>query len=148
MEFEDVLDAWRVNNKITLELLALCPDESLDFKPGKGKTIRSNFVHIAWCRGEHVKDKVPKAKDQVPKLDWKTATRDEIVQALTTTGELMETVLTKRFEKPDRYTGMRFFAYMIAHEAHHRSQVDLALRLNGAEPDETKLYDLWQWEKK
>lgn len=146
MDFEDLMEAWRVNNQVNLDFLALCPDETLDFKPGKGKTIRSNFVHIVQSRGARIEEKLKK-KD-VPKLDWQTATRQEITDALISTAEDMRGVFQKRFDKPDRFKPVTFFAYMIAHEAHHRSQVEIALRLNGAEPPIGPLYELWNWPKK
>lgn len=42
MTLDDIHRAWRTNNEVNLRLLALCPDEAMDLKPGKGKTIRSN----------------------------------------------------------------------------------------------------------
>lgn len=145
MNLDDLLEAWRVNNAVNLELLELCPDESMEFKPGKGKTIRSNFVHIIGTRGQWIEQMNPKAKPRLPKLDWKTATRQEIVDGLNATEEHMREVFRKRSEKPG---GLTFFAYMIAHEAHHRSQVEIALRLNAMEPEEARLYGLWEWSKK
>ncbi|MEA2553213.1 MAG: hypothetical protein QOJ65_1389 [Fimbriimonadaceae bacterium] len=147
VNLDDLLEAWRVNNVITLELLDLCPDETFELKPGKGKTIRSNFVHIVWLRAQAILEKFSKA--DVPKLDWKTATREEITDALNQTHQQMGDVFRKRIEKPVKMGVLTFFSYLIAHEAHHRSQIEIALRLNGAEPkEELAFYNLWQFEKK
>lgn len=148
MTFDELLDAWRVNNVVTLELLDICGDETFEFKPGKGKTIRSNFVHIVSSRGMRIAEKFSKLKDSTPKLEWKTATREELVEGLNETAALMEDVFRKREEKPDRFSLLTFFAYMVAHEAHHRSQIETALRLNGAELDDMRMYELWNWPKK
>ena len=142
-----LLDAWRVNNVVTLELLDLCPDNSFGDKPGKGKTIRSNFVHIVGIRGEYIKEKFPKAK--LTKLDWKTATRKEIRDGLVASGDQMAEVLAKRFEKPGKVNLLTYFAHLIAHEAHHRSQIEIALRLNQGEADDyAPWYEWWDWAKK
>ena len=147
IEIEDVLEAWRVNNAVTLELLDFCPEQTMDYKPGKGKTIRSNFVHILWVRAENVKEKFPKAK--ITKLDWKTAKREEIREALVESGEQMADVLRRRFEKPGKLNFMTFFSHLIAHESHHRSQIEIALRLNDGEPKEYMAwYNWWDWPKK
>ena len=34
--------------------------------------------------------------------------------------------------KPGRWSTIRFFAYCIAHEANHRGQIEIALRVNGS----------------
>ena len=146
MELDDLLEAWRANNAINLELLGLCSDETLEFKPGKGKTIRSNFSHIIMFRGAWIEAKFPKAS--TVRVDWKTASREEIKRALIESSEQMEDLFRRRIEKPDKYKPLTFFAYAIAHEAHHRSQIEIALRLNGAEPPDAVLYRLWEWSKK
>lgn len=47
-----------------------------------------------------------------------------------------------------RFPPLLFFAYAISHEAHHRSQIELTLRIHGMEPDDAALYGLWEWTKK
>jgi uncharacterized damage-inducible protein DinB len=150
VSLEDLLDAWRANCAINHELLAGCSDDDFDLKPGKGKTIRSNFVHIVGVRRAHLETKLREETLQVAKLDWQSASRQEIEDALRHTDLLM----TRYFEllegskRPGNWTTARFFAYNIAHEAHHRSQIEIALRLNGREPSDTFLYGLWEWPKK
>lgn len=59
--------------------------------------------------------------------------------------------LFQKMEKSDRAgrfdTTIKFFAYCIAHEAHQRSQIEIALRINGREPEDKLLYALWDWPK-
>lgn len=150
MDLDDVLEAWRVNEAVNAELLGLCADDTFEFKPGKGKTIRSNWVHIVGVRRMWIEEKMSRAAEGVPKLDWQTATREEIVAGLALTGSLMGEVFSRRFEstKPVRWKPMTCFAYCIAHEAHHRSQIEIALRLNGREPPDLTLINLWNWSKK
>ncbi|MBS1724780.1 MAG: hypothetical protein JSS66_17700 [Armatimonadetes bacterium] len=145
---EDFKEAWRANNRINLELLALCPDESFEFKPGKGKTIRSNYVHIIGMRRAWIEAKLPKEATAISKMDWKTAGRSEIEHELGTSSQLMEALFERHSLKPGKMSLAVFFAYCVAHEANHRAQIELALRLNGAEPTVAKLYALWEWGKK
>lgn len=147
---DELLDAWRANCGINLELLALCTDEDLELKPGKGKTIRSNYVHLIGVRRAYLEDKMRKEAASVAKLDWKTASREELTDGLRQTDGLIERLFRKMEEsaKPGRYTTIKFFAYVVAHEAHHRSQIEIALRLNGREPPDAVLYQLWEWSKK
>ena len=122
MTLDDLSDAWRVNNAINLELLDIATDVDLDLKPGKGKTIRSNFVHLIGVRRMWLEVQMPKEAKTVPKLDWKTADRAELRRALNLTSGLMQ-ALFKKMEastKPGKWTTTMFFAYCIAHEANHR----------------------------
>ena len=133
MSLDDLLDAWRRNCAINYLLLAGCPDEAFDLKPGKGKTVRSNWVHIVGVRRGHLEQSFRKEAQEVPKLDWQTASRSEIEGALRQTDSLMELSLRRMDEtgRPPRWSAARFFGYCVAHEAHHRCQIEIALRLGG-----------------
>src|SRR5947208_12573411 len=106
MTLDELLDAWRVNNVINLEMLDLCSDEQLDLKPGKGKTIRSNYVHIIGVRKMWVEEKLRNEAATIPKLDWKTATREELQNGLALSSSLMETLFRLRAgsDKPGKWT--------------------------------------------
>lgn len=150
MTLAELLDAWRVNNALNLELLNLVDDGWMDLKPGSGKTIRSNFTHIVSVRKMWAGEKVGKEAAAVPILDWKSASRCDIREALIISSELMTEVLKRRdaVTKPGKWNLPLFFAYCVAHEAHHRSQIEIALRIGGHEPDDKVLYGLWEWDKK
>jgi len=149
MDIEELVDAWRVNNAINLELLALASDEDLELKPGKGKTIRSNYVHLIGVRRAWAEEKLKKEAAFIPKLDWKTATRQELVKGLQQSSELMSNLFRKMEEtKRPGKSILNFFAYCIAHEANHRAQIEIALRINGRERKIAALYRLWEWTKK
>lgn len=150
MSIEDLVDAWRVNNQLNLELLGICQESDLDLKPGSGKTIRSNFTHLVGTRKTWLADKLAVEAATIPKLDWKTAAKSELALALEVSSPLM-VALFKKMEasvKPGKWTTMKFYSYCIAHEAHHRSQVEISLRMNDREPDENFLWGLWDWAKK
>lgn len=150
MTLDELLNAWRANNDLNIEWLDAVTDDDLELKPGKGKTIRSNFVHLISVRRMWAADKLAKEAASIPKLDWKTATRDEIRSGLEASNNVMLQLLQKRVEtqKPGKSSALMFFAYAIAHEAHHRSQIEISLRINGREPDEKFLNGLWEWNSK
>lgn len=142
---EGLLDAWRTNNAVNLRLLGLCPDESFELKPGKGKTIRSNWVHIVGVRRSHLEATMRREAEGVPKLDWKAATREEVAHALEVSHDLTVLLFQKLEAKPTRWTAAEFFGYSVAHEAHHRSQIEIALRLGGMELPDEAMFSLWDW---
>jgi uncharacterized damage-inducible protein DinB len=150
MDLDELHEAWRVNNAINLEMLGWTSDEDLELKPGKGKTIRSNYVHMIGFRRAWCESKLKKESEAIPKLDWKTASRQELIDGLNVSSDVMQ----KFFEKIEttkatgKWSTLIFFSYAISHEANHRAQIELALRLNGKEPDDAVLYRLWEWTKK
>lgn len=143
---DDLLEAWRVNCVVNHRLLSLCPDETFELKPGKGKTIRSNWVHVVGVRRSHVESMVPQAAP-IAKLDWKTSPREAIEEALRASDEAMAAVFVRLETKPIRWTAAKFFGYSVAHEAHHRSQIEIALRLGGHELPDMAMFGLWDWPK-
>lgn len=150
MNVDDLFRAWRANNTINLELLGLCSDDDLELKPGKGKTIRSNYVHIIGVRRGWAEATMKKESALIPKLDWKTAYRKEIEKGLSVSSKVMEQVFMKMAEKQSkgRWTPINFLAYCVAHEANHRAQIEISLRINDREPEIAVLYELWNWTKK
>ena len=147
MSLDDLLDAWRVNQEVNVRLLALCPDEAFELKPGKGKTIRSNWVHLIGVRRSHVEAMLSAAASPIARLEWKSASREAIAEALAASGEAMAAVLARLDAKPNRWTAAKFFGYSVAHESHHRSQIEIALRIGGHEWPEMTMYRLWDWPK-
>ncbi|HRF59210.1 MAG TPA: DinB family protein [Fimbriimonadaceae bacterium] len=149
MTIDELVEAWQANNALNLELLDLVADDDFALKPGKGKTIRSNFVHLVGVRRIWLEEKMPAEAKALPKLDWKTATREEIRAGLDGSSSAMEVLFRKKEAgKPGKWSTLMFFAYCIAHEAHHRSQIEISLRMAGREPEDAVLYGLWEWSKK
>ena len=72
---------------------------------------------------------------------------EEELLGLDVSRDVMAALFRKREEK-GKWNPFVFFGYIVAHEAHHRSQIEIALRLNGREPDDKFLYALWEWTKK
>lgn len=149
MTFDDLIVAWRTNNAINLRLLDMCTLADLELKPGKGKTIRSNFVHIVGVRRSWVEESLRAEAATIPKLDWQEATREQILEGLIASSRAMEALLAKREGSAgkSRWSAPLFFGYAVAHEAHHRSQIEIALRLAGGGPDDADLLGLWDWPK-
>lgn len=141
MNIEGFARAFEINDEMNHKLLAMICDEQFEWKPVKGKTIRSNYVHIVGVRRMWTDD------SSIPKLDWKTATREQIFEGLNLSRVAMLSYIQKKREstRPIKVPFEVTFAYMIAHEAHHRSQIELTLRVNGADLSDEQSYILWEW---
>ncbi len=147
MKRSDLIEASRVNKRGDPRAAGNVPGRVVRVEARQGQDDPPNFVHIIWARASRIEKKFSNLRGTLPKLDWKTATREEIATALNETEALMGQVYEKRTQKPDRYPVLTFLAYMIAHESHHRSQIEITLRMQGVEPEGIN-WEMWEWEKK
>ncbi len=147
MTIDELIDAWRANEAINKKLLRMCSDADLELKPGKGKTVRNNFTHIIACRRAWAAHSLPEQANGIKTPDARTATRKQIEHGLEKSSKVMEDVFRKISKKPGRgkWAPLTFLAYTVAHDACHRSQIEIALRINDREPSENALGRLWNW---
>lgn len=148
MDPENLVAAWEANNDVNLRLLALIPDDALDLKPGRGKTVRSAFVHLIKVRGMWCEGAKGLPAFDFKDLDAKSAGRREIIAGLEESNRLMQALIRDRAVLPGRAKQpvLTFFAYCVAHEAYHRALIEQALRENGRELADQDHYGLWDWQ--
>lgn len=116
---------------------------------GTGRSIGETFAHIhnvrlMWLRGKKV-SAVP------PKVEPRTATKAQVSRALEASSVYIRQVLRAAANRPDGkvpgFKGdvVRFLAYLLAHEAHHRGQIAQLARLSRAPVDRRTAFGIWDW---
>jgi len=143
-----LLSAFASNNRIDQYLIENVPSEAWFAKPpeGKGRTIaaiaaRIHNVRLLWLKAAGV-TKLPAKLDD-------SASMKEVLQALSESHAALAGVLAAGLEsglvksfKPDAAS---FYAYLIAHDAHHRGQIaSLARRLGHPIPQSVG-FGMWEW---
>src|SRR5271165_4687304 len=125
---EALTGAWATNNRINVYLVQNLAEEAWRAKlPGvKGRDIASMVAHMHNVRLMWLK--ATGAAELPPKLDPATVTRQQAVQALETSGKALEHSLRAALDGDGRIKGFKpdaasFFAYLVAHDAHHRGQI-------------------------
>ena len=153
---DDLLDTWRIHNRINLFLLDVIGAEDLQAKTeGYSRSVAGIFAHIYSVRRAWIEPSAPDLLENLPKLSAKTkhelaAINHEILkQAFVASGEAIEILFERGFAK-GKISGFKphptaFFAYLIAHEAHHRGEIGLILSQTGHPLSKDIDYAMCNW---
>jgi uncharacterized damage-inducible protein DinB len=125
------IGAYATNNRINLYLLHNLADEAWRAKPpeGKGRDAASIVAHI-----HNVRLMWLKAAGAAEIPSWR-ALEGALRAALNGDGRI------KGF-KPDVVS---FFAYLVAHDAHHRGQVTMLAGQVGHPLSQSAMFGMWEW---
>ena len=145
-----ILHAHATNNRINTYLIRNLPEEAWRATPpgGKGRDIASIAAHMHNVRLMWLK--AMGSKDLPPKLDPSTVTSEEAIEHLDASFRALETELKKALESDGRIKGFKpdaasFFAYLMAHDAHHRGQITMLARQAGHPVSQSTGFGLWEW---
>ncbi|MGC2236939.1 MAG: DinB family protein [Pyrinomonadaceae bacterium] len=150
--FEQLLETWQINNRINLYLLeAVAPENLGSTLLSKGRSAGEQFAHIHNVRLMWIKASLPEALEKSAKIEKENALDKTLLQkSLTESGEMIAELLAKSVEQGGKVKGFKphvtaFLAYLTSHEAHHRSQIIIALKQSGNPLDKKILFGIWEW---
>jgi uncharacterized damage-inducible protein DinB len=145
-------DTWRLNNRVNLMLLDPLRPEQLDHVPSpRARSIADQFAHLHNVRIMWLEVQAPRDVDALHKIEKGTATKTMLKEALEASAEAFANMLDAAERSGKLRSAKRgivaFFAYAIAHEAHHRGQIIAHLKHAKMPVDRTLGFGLWEWEK-
>jgi uncharacterized damage-inducible protein DinB len=158
---QGMLEVFAANDRLNQLLLEyLDPRAWRAQLPGsKGRTIAAIFAHLHNIRGKWLRLSAPHLKPP-PRLDRTRCTQKQAKQALAGSAALCSQMLAEALAPEGRVKkfhrdgwarpwtpGAAMFAYMIAHEAHHRGQVCMLAHQLGFRLPDKATYEMWGWEK-
>ncbi len=134
-----ILGAWRVHDRINLQLLQAIPAAGLRAVPyaSKGRNVAQMLAHMSDVRLVWLASfagRKPWAARGFAR--GATPTKAQLRSALRKSGRAVETLLKQAMAGKARVRSfggepVRFMGYLISHESHHRGQIAATLRENG-----------------
>ena len=150
MDKEQLIETWQINNRIDLYLLDAISEEYLaDTLASKGRDVGKQFAHIHNVRLMWLKVAAPDLNEKQTKLD-DNITKDFLKTRLTESGLAIEELIARAVDNGGKVKGFKphvtaFLGYLLAHDAHHRSQIIIALKQSGHKIDQKIGYGIWEW---
>ena len=152
MDTQQLIETWQINNRIDLYLLDAIPAEHLnDVLVSKGRNVGQQFAHIHNVRLMWLKVALPEALTGLSSFEKQQAIdKAMLYDSLTRSGEAVASLLLHAVENNAKVKGFKphvaaFLGYMTAHDAHHRSQIIIALKQSDHPLDKKILYGIWEW---
>jgi uncharacterized damage-inducible protein DinB len=147
---DQVLETWRIHDRIHQYLLEGIAQESLDLAiKEKGRTVFKLFAHIHNVRLMWLKASAPELLEGTDKIDTDTGTKTDLAAALSGSGKAIEALIKKGLLE-GKIKGFKphpvaFLGYLISHESHHRGQIGWILKHAGQPLDKKVAFGLWEW---
>jgi uncharacterized damage-inducible protein DinB len=159
---ESILDAWRINNRVSMFLIEHIPTPLWQASlPGYSRrTVRSIAAHLHNCRCLWMQSLAKGTSIQVPtRIDAKYSTQREVTKALQKSGTQVGLLFEDALKNGGQFTGVSsvfvygamprnailFLGYALSHEAHHRGQILLMARALDHKFPKTVVAGIWQW---
>jgi uncharacterized damage-inducible protein DinB len=145
-----LIDTFQIHNRINLYLLEAIDAEHLqDISTAKGRNVGEQWAHIHNVRLMWLKEAAPNLLDGLIKIEKETITKELIRDELIKSGKAIELML-EHCLAAGKMRGFKphpeaFVGYLIAHEAHHRGQIMLLLKLCGHAVSKSVMFGLWAW---
>lgn len=150
-----ILETWFINHRTNLKLLDNLTEEALTLSTLKrgGGSVGYQLAHIynvRFLKLEKLNKELVKDLTTIKAEDTKTIAMLKNCHAIST--GLIAEVLKKGIENKGNVKGNKrglvpLLGYFIHHEAHHRGNILLTLKLCGFKLTDELKYGIWEWNK-
>ena len=152
---DEVVEAWRVNNRINLLLVDRISDEGMGCTLSRrgGRNVVRQLAHIHNNRIWHLQRRAKRLAEGATLFEtYDEPDRKTLTAALRDSGDKIEQLFRLAGEgAPGVRTFKRgiapYLAYFVAHESHHRGNILLTLKQSGHAVDKNTAYAIWDWDR-
>ncbi|MFQ5708530.1 MAG: DinB family protein [bacterium] len=151
-----ILETWRIHNRIMLFTLEHLPDEALKATLSKrgGREIARQLAHLHMVRVWRLEAFSKKIKQNLIVFEkGESPPKEKLQQALAQSGEVMEKYLRYGLERGGAVSNFKrgvvpMLGYFISHEAHHRGHILLTMKQCGFKLPDVLKWHIWEWNKR
>ncbi len=146
-------EAWFMSNESNIFLLNSIDDRYLgDRYSPRTRPVAAQFAHMHNVRLRWLTHSAPDLAAEVAQFPRGTELeKDDLIDALESSAGVVARYLDlcEEVGKVASWNGppSTFFAYLVAHEAHHRGLIMAALRASGHKQPDEVIHGLWDWGK-
>jgi len=152
---DELLEAWRTNNRINLYLIEHISDDGMTCTLSKhgGRDVARQFAHMHNVRVWHLEKRARDLADGLTTFETKvTPDKVQLTAALDASSGAIERFLEGVFTDQPKRRGFKkgiftTLGYLIAHESHHRGSILLTLKECGHKLDQKTQYAIWGWDQ-
>ena len=150
-----IIETWRVHNRINLYMLNNIPDEALKatLSTRGGRDIARQLAHVHNVRVMRLESFAKKNQILLQQFDKdESPSKEKLREALTQSGEAMEKFLEYCIENRGEVSNFKrgvvvMLGYNISHEAHHRGSILLTMKQCGFKLTDSLKWGIWDWNK-
>ena len=151
---EQLVEAWRINNRINLFLIEKISEEGMKSTTSTrgGRDVARQFAHIHNNRVDWIENHGPRgAANELKRFDGQySPSKEELKQALQASSDVVERCLVQAMAPDGKLRSWKrgvltAFGYHVAHESHHRGNIMLTIKLTGNKIDQAAAYAIWDW---
>jgi uncharacterized damage-inducible protein DinB len=149
---DQLAESWAISARIDRYLLDAIAEADLDVAaPSKGRTVRDAFAHLHNVRLMWLDAAGKDLAAGLAKLDKDaTPTKAALATALAASAKAIEELVRRSVAAGGKVKNFKphvgaFVGYIVAHEAHHRGQIALVLKMAGKPLDKKTGYGMWEW---
>ena len=152
---EELLEAWRTNNRINLFLIDKISDEGMrcTLSVHGGRNVVRQLAHLHNVRVWHLENRARELAEGLYQFESKEEPgKEKLKECFLASGSRIETFLEDCMaglprRRPFKKGIMTTLAYFVAHESHHRGSILLTLKQSGHKLEQKTQYAIWNWDK-
>ena len=152
---EEILEAWRINNRINLRLIEHISDEGMKctLSTRGGRNVVRQLAHLQYVRVYQLKKRAkPLAQGARVFESKEEPDRATLANALEDSSKRIEEWIRLAHEGAKGIRTLKpglvpTVGYLIAHESHHRGNILLTLKQCGHQPHKDLRYGIWDWDR-